>query len=327
MYNVVYPQAIVQDLPLKITAHHNSSCKTAIGTDKQLLTYEVVDEPLFNIQLENILSTRAVDLKILPNSQTVCINTSSDIQIANISNLSAKTTVEKDAKVCSIASIPYKQDFNIAIKEPAADLLALASRRAVKIYKVTMNSIVFLEEIPLVSTPFSLHFVTQKGLCIGSRLEVSFVNVGQSATKTQRIFSNTNQFSVISSTRPIHYTCNHSNTSSAIICTHLKSCYRVELELERSYKLLFEWSDSPEQIICQNYYILALIQRPSSRIEIRSLKTGTILQTILDIQNISYLSSGDLPYISNESNLWRLIPLDFLDQVYYIMLVNNRLRN
>lgn len=75
---------------------------------------------------------------------------------------------------------------------------------------------------------------------------------------------------------------------------------------------LFEWSNPPSNIIYEDYYIMALID---TSIEIKSIKTGTLLQ-ILDI-GATILQWGNLNYAANSETVWRLLPTDFEMQVRF----------
>lgn len=69
----------------------------------------------------------------------------------------------------------------------------------------------------------------------------------------------------------------------------------------------------------RDYYIFAVL---STTLEIRSVKTGSILQ-ILQAKDIeSSFFQGDA-YLASQSTVWRLLPLDFDDQVDDL-LVHNR---
>jgi hypothetical protein len=150
--------------------------------------------------------------------------------------------LEKGQGVCLVASIAKN----------SLDLLACGSRRGVKIYSLTHTAVTFLEYISLVSTPHTMNFVSSAELCIGSMAEVSYIRLGEHSPASIRLFSIA-QFSMISSQRPIHLTCNH--TKTAIIVSHAKSCFLVEIITNSSKppKLLFEWSDTPDTIGILNF--------------------------------------------------------------------------
>ena len=83
-------------------------------------------------------------------------------------------------------------------------------------------------------------------------------------------------------------------------------------------KLIFCWSTSPSQVIAEDYYAVALIE---DMIEVRSIKTGSKLQEFslgcskLIVDSPLLLSLSDVAFVANATNLWRLLPLDFDDQV------------
>jgi hypothetical protein len=124
------------------------------------------------------------------------------------------------------------------------DLLCCGSRRSLAVYSVTDSQVTLMYEIAIISTPKTLHFISSKELCVGSLGEVTYVEINSQSYTTKRLFSNA-PFKVLSNTRPTHTTCNY--TASTILCTHGKSCYRIEIPTGDS-KLLFEWSDTPESI-------------------------------------------------------------------------------
>jgi hypothetical protein len=160
------------------------------------------------------------------------------VNICPYNSLQTTTVLEKGQGVCILASIAKN----------SIDLLACGSRRGVKIYSLSHSSVTFLENISLVSTPHTMSFLSLTEMCVGSMAEVSYIKLGEHKP-SHRLFS-IPQFSMISSNRPIHLTCNYTETS--IIVSHAKSCFLVEFPTNLSSKLLFEWSFTPETISIHN---------------------------------------------------------------------------
>ncbi|KAJ3217609.1 Vam6/Vps39-like protein [Dinochytrium kinnereticum] len=72
-----------------------------------------------------------------------------------------------------------------------------------------------------------------------------------------------------------------------------------------------EWSGTPEDVYFAPPYVVAMI---GSFVEIRSLKSGAIVQKI-DLPECRIMASTSFLYIASSSSVWRLLPLDFEDQI------------
>lgn len=57
-------------------------------------------------------------------------------------------------------------------------------------------------------------------------------------------------------------------------------------------------------------------------VEIRSLKTGLLLQN-LPLDGCTLFNFGEITFAASDSNVWRLLPLDFDDQIDDL-LANNK---
>ena len=56
-------------------------------------------------------------------------------------------------------------------------------------------------------------------------------------------------------------------------------------------------------------------------VEIRSLKTGGVIQRI-ELQDCKIMRSESLVYLASHVSIWRLLPVDFEDQVnFYLILL------
>jgi hypothetical protein len=76
----------------------------------------------------------------------------------------------------------------------------------------------------------------------------------------------------------------------------------------------FSFSGIPSKIAVDDYYAMGLIEKEESVIEIRSLKTGSNLQEFM-LSGATWMNFQELAFVCSESNVWRLLPLDFDEQV------------
>ncbi|KAJ3294644.1 Vam6/Vps39-like protein [Borealophlyctis nickersoniae] len=65
----------------------------------------------------------------------------------------------------------------------------------------------------------------------------------------------------------------------------------------------FEWSAAPEEI--------GLVP---PQVEVRSLKTGAVVQ-LIDLPQARFMIGGPTLYVASPTSIWRLLPLDFEDQI------------
>jgi hypothetical protein len=87
----------------------------------------------------------------------------------------------------------------------------------------------------------------------------------------------------------------------------------------KEHQKLFSWSEKPSYFITDDYYAVALI---GNTIELRSLKSGNLLQ-LLALDDASVFNFEDIIYVNSPNHVWRLLPLDFDDQIDDL-LANNR---
>ncbi|KAJ3361071.1 Vam6/Vps39-like protein [Kappamyces sp. JEL0680] len=93
-------------------------------------------------------------------------------------------------------------------------------------------------------------------------------------------------------------------------CTRDTQFFRISTWSQSSL-FIFHWSSSPVAVVVDDYYAIGLL---ASGIEVRSLKTGSLLQEI-PLENVTMMKLGEVTMVANENNLWRLLPLDFDDQI------------
>jgi hypothetical protein len=101
-------------------------------------------------------------------------------------------------------------------------------------------------------------------------------------------------------------------------CTRDLDCYKVEISTKQHEKL-FSWSEKPSSFVADDYYAIALI---GSTIELRSLKSGNLLQ-LLSLDDAHVFNFETIIYVNSPHHVWRLLPLDFDDQIDDL-LANNR---
>ena len=111
---------------------------------------------------------------------------------------------------------------------------------------------------------------------------------------------------------------NSLNASSCFL-TIRDFAFQVHLG-QASVNKLFQWSDEPSHVVWQDYYLIGLL-KASGMAEVRSIKTGRILQR-LSLPGCTSLIHGPLIYGAGTKHVWRILPLDFEDQIDELVALN-----
>ncbi|KAJ3055453.1 Vam6/Vps39-like protein [Rhizophlyctis rosea] len=80
----------------------------------------------------------------------------------------------------------------------------------------------------------------------------------------------------------------------------------------------FQWSSAPEFVVFSAPYVAGLI---GSQIEVRSLKTGAVVQMV-DLPQIRSMVGSPNVLVTSPTFIWRLLPLDFEDQIEQLIASN-----
>lgn len=312
MYLVLAFQAIIKDLPLKICAMAHSGRKLIVATTEgTLLEYNVDEEPLsINLlQVHKKAIKSVIQIVILPASRLLAIRNSDGVV----------TLAEYSTHHLKLIPIPRIKPVTAMDRscEGTVDELALGVKRGLIIYTVSSYNVVQGELIKLPATPLYIRYLTPTSVLIAAKLSLHIVDL---TLKTSQLLFTPPASDSYFSTTPILVSRSENKGDIILYCTKDASCFRVNVTKFTS-ELSFKWTASPLQIRVEDYYCIGLIE---DRVEVRSLKTGSLLQHFSLGAKLIVLSDhlrGTI--VSSLSSSWRLIPLDFDDQIDDL-LTNNR---
>ncbi|KAJ3312049.1 Vam6/Vps39-like protein [Boothiomyces sp. JEL0838] len=326
-FNVVHPQILIEGFPLSITCVDHLGHKMFIGTEEgSILEYNIEEDP-FTITLSQVYKqviTKMSKLLILEKSRSLAILSEGLVSISDYSQPTLNLVLLPRIKGITCIERSLFQNNN------RSDTLAVGVKRGVIIYSISPCEAIENELIPLPYTPTSFQFIEETKIITSTRRGIYLVDTA--ARSHQEIFS-VNESSLTSAMAKSHYMAAHvasvpklNSASNEVIfnpnedfvyCTKDTQCYKVNMQTKIS-EALFQWTAQPSHITVDDYYTVALIE---SIIEIRSLKTGSILQQFAIGQG-TIMNVGELIYIASAKNVWRLLPLDFDEQIDELLAQN-----
>ncbi|KAJ3257009.1 Vam6/Vps39-like protein [Boothiomyces macroporosus] len=326
-FNVVHPQILIEGFPLSITCVDHLGHKMFIGTEEgSILEYNIEEDP-FTITLSQVYKqviTKMSKLLILEKSRSLAILSEGLVSISDYSQPTLNLVLLPRIKGITCIERSLFQNNN------RSDTLAVGVKRGVIIYSISPCEAIENELIPLPYTPTSFQFIEETKIIASTRRGIYLVDTA--ARSHQEVFS-VNESSLTSAMAKSHYMAAHvasvpklNSASNEVIfnpnedfvyCTKDTQCYKVNMQTKKS-EALFQWTAQPSHITVDDYYTVALIE---SIIEIRSLKTGSILQQFAIGQG-TIMNVGELIYIASAKNVWRLLPLDFDEQIDELLAQN-----
>ncbi|KAH6568621.1 hypothetical protein BASA50_000417 [Batrachochytrium salamandrivorans] len=315
MYEVLHPQPVVEEFPLRIQCISSWGTKLFIGTsDGAILAYEVEDEPSFTITLVEVsknFSKRSIDgIAVLPSSKSLVVLSDSSLIVCDYGSLSVTSPLSKTKGCSAIQAHRTPPDSS----PTTHDLFAAIVRKSIMVFTVSQYEVIHLKEIKLSHIPSSLIWCNSNSIVstiVGGALHID-IEVGIASPipildhlgtpATSRTYS--------------PYILVDSSGDSFFLTAHDTS-YRFDL-LTGSLERLFSWSAPPSHVVYEDYYLAALM---AYQIEVRSVKSGQVLQ-LISMQNCTVLFSGHLIFAASFCNVWRLLPLDFEDQIDELVFAN-----
>ncbi|KAK6094315.1 Vacuolar morphogenesis protein 6 [Batrachochytrium dendrobatidis] len=308
MYEVLHPQLVIEGFPLKIQCTASWYSKLFLGTsDGAILAYEVSDEPSFTIMLSEVskdFSKKPIDsLVVLPTSKSLLVLSDSLLVMCDYNTLLLPSTLPK-TKGCS-----FIQARQSAIEATAAthDQFAAIVRKSIIIFTATQYEVVQLKEIKLSHIPASLIWSGDDTIVFPIIGGVFYVDTQSGSVSSILTLE---QLGVSRTTKPKSPCIMVQAPGDLMFFTLEEICYHFDVH-NQTLDRLFEWSAIPSYIVYEDYYLAALI---CDSVEVRSVKSGQILQSIC-LPDCLTLLPGQLIFAASTYNVWRLLPLDFEDQI------------
>ncbi|KAI8913372.1 hypothetical protein EDD86DRAFT_200415 [Gorgonomyces haynaldii] len=305
MFQIVYPQVLISSLPLTITCMEYESNKLFVGTaDGSILVWDIEDEPSFKIDLTSV----AKQFGKKPIQQLVYLPVSRSLVVVK------DDVVLCDTSLSAITHLEFKNHRLISRGRPSTvDTLFVSFKRKIVQYQVSSAQVSELRTFTLMGTPLTLHHLSNQ-LVFGSSKSVYSLDLITGSSKSLFTNNELGYLQFIQQSKYPHLTATL-NDSTCLVSVG-KELYKLDLVSFQSQKL-FEWEEQPSCIYGQDYYCLGFTD---SKIYIKSLKTGSLLQK-LDFEKISF-SVAQFCLIANDQSLWRLLPVDFDDQIDDLLLKN-----
>ncbi|KAI8923125.1 vacuolar sorting protein 39 domain 2-domain-containing protein [Entophlyctis helioformis] len=294
MFEILLPQPVVEGFPLQIQSTASWSSKLFIGTaDGSILVYEVEDEPSFTITLAEVskgFSKKAIDsLVVLPKSKSLAVLSDSTLVVCDYGSLSVTSPMPKTRGCSTIQAWRPVHETLPSIN----DMFAAVIRRTIVVFAVSQY-----EEIRLASIPSSLFWTSENDIVAPNGTSALHIDLRDDTLVTPYILTET------------------SDGGHFFITVHT-SVFRFDPRAGVS-KRVFLWSAPPSHVVHQDYYLAGLIQ---FKVEVRSIRSGQTLQ-IIQLPECSAMLASQLLFATSTKNVWRLLPLDFEDQIEELVAEN-----
>jgi hypothetical protein len=308
MFQVLFPQVLIEGLPLEINTLDHFGSKIFVGTmEGSVLEYEIEEDP-FTIQLKQVhKNIKQTQLIILPKSRSLGILIDGVLSLADYTSQELTLVqVSRIKGISTIARSSYSYNDNIAIGVKNGLILLTVS-----VYEATES-----ELISLPATPMRIDFVSEHKVVVSTKKSIYLVDL---TLKTLvEIFKSEK------TTNPSACSLNLTKLEddrlviqNSIYCTKELEFFKINPETKETL-FVFNWSRIPKYFTVDDYYACGLI---GDQIEVRSLKTGLLLQNF-QLTGCELLVFGETTFTFSKNNVWRLLPLDFDDQIDELLLLN-----
>ncbi|KAJ1559241.1 Vam6/Vps39-like protein, partial [Cladochytrium tenue] len=333
-------QCLIDSLPLKIdtfaaAAHYAVGAATGshllVATaDGSILLYGVTETPSFSIQLvesRKAFSRKPIALlELLPDLDTflslsdgtVSLHRLSDfaplgqVPVKGVTLMALEPLADEGDGPASPAPVATTADGDAT--KPPVRRVVVASRRTLAFFDLTKDGgCSKAKELTIQDRPRALQWLSRELLAYA--IARGYYSINLSTTKIAEllplggILNTLSDYATFSSgPKPIITQLPEGRLMLA------KGEYGVFVNSDGSPLIErdLEWSATPEEVIFSSPYVVALMPHC---IEVRSLNTGGVVQTI-QLPDCHRMAIGSqLIHASSAHFVWRLLPFDFEDQV------------
>ena len=328
MYKTVINQILVQDLPLKIQClDYYSSLLIVLTRDGSLLKFKIIEDP-FEIDLKFVLKNYCdgfTKCLILEKSKSIFYLKSGriytdtlDFGIDDSNEQPGNSTLDAAGKRM-LSQLPQITDARCLARfgTKKSDLVVIGCKRGLWIVNVDVNSVNISNMILLPTTPRHLEFMNENHVLVSGK-SVLIVNI------TTRTFvvkfdvkesflmkKSIHQAMILEKYLEFDVDKGDIGGEQEIYCSKGTGFYKLSVGEGSDYKLIFNWESTPIKCSVQEYFVLGLFP---TKIEIKSLKTGTTLE-IIDSTAVDLISLDGLVITWSQNVVSRIFPLDFHDQI------------
>ncbi|TPX46151.1 hypothetical protein SeLEV6574_g03379 [Synchytrium endobioticum] len=329
-YEVYARQSIIENLPLRIQSIHCHGCRIWVGTlEGCLLVYNIDDEPSFAISLvqsrKNFVK-KAIDL-ITVLADTLIILSDSTVYQYSATSLEPKVGLPatRGAHLLAAFSPPQPPPLLPGQPPPSTSIipkLVVASKKRLSLYHCTNDGGIptsSSQEWTLPDKPRLLNWLDHQRLFAIVNKTILIIN------------TTTNEL------RPL-YEGSYARLPLARIAKpgmllhpstgrFLVTCDRSTVAVEPGGHILadrdIEWPEPPDTVLALPPYLVGLV---NTHVLVMSIRTRAVVQRIkvpggrcIDFNSINSINSMDafanIVYVASINTVWRLLPLDFDDQI------------
>ena len=302
MFKTVINQQLISDLPLQIsTVDYLGDTLLILAKDGSLLKFKLSEEP-FEIEListvRNYLNNVS-DCLLLPTSKSVLFIRSGLVYIDVLDLFNSR-------KLEPIPNITDARCFK-ALSFNEYDFVLVGAYRCLWVLKIDRQQCAVVSMIPLKTTPRYLDILNQNQVIVSGK-SVLLVDV-----ESKSITSIFDVKESILMKKCIHQAILHKRYGAVVelYCSKASRFYKLSLDGSFEHQLIFNWTSVPIKCCIQEYYVIGLY---STKLEVKSLKTGTTLESISTTM-VDFVNLPDLLVCWNANSVNRIFSIDFDDQI------------
>ncbi|RKO93265.1 vacuolar sorting protein 39 domain 2-domain-containing protein, partial [Blyttiomyces helicus] len=286
-YDVFHVQSIVESLPLKIDAIANYDNKVLVGTaDGSLLLYSIEEEPSFAIDLlysKKNFAAKAIDqIGVVAKANALVILSDGIVALHDLTTMDLRMQLgrTRGASSFSVWSGSMKTPSNADDEDSDLQMSALGP---------------------------------EAKLCVSVKRKLIIYDAGVDGNMSEM-----KELTLADRPRLIVWV-----NATRIVVAYTRSYVSIDVTTGASVELFSHArpsltaalaSFSPTKLYPVAYsppYVVGLF---AQHIEVRSLRTGGVVQT-LELPNARIMLIGPTLYVASPTSIWRLLPLDFEDQI------------
>ncbi|KAI8812376.1 CNH domain-containing protein [Cladochytrium replicatum] len=336
MYHAYTVQPIVDNLPLKIQAIDTADDRFYIGTaDGSLLVYGVEEEPSFEVTLLDAkkgFSKKPIDLLgIAPSAGNLIVISDGQVTIHSLEDLSIYTPIPKAKGATLFAvwsymaeAIPHESEVSDTpppLVAKTADLLCLSVKKKLLLYNLESDGMAEIKEINLPDRPQSVLWLAPERIVVA--LQKGFFSVDVNTGLTKELIAKGQ--SLMQSLAPVVGRMEKPMLARVgydkVLVGRDESSVVVNMKGEVAHETGISWSTMPTCVLHAPPYLVGLT---TNHVQVRSLRTKEIVQSI-NLPSVHTMVPGPTILVASNTSIWRLLPLDFEDQIEQLISANQYL--
>ncbi|KAJ3187941.1 Vam6/Vps39-like protein [Gaertneriomyces sp. JEL0708] len=323
MHEVLVVQPVVEKLPLKITSLDAQEHKLVVGTETgSLLLYAIEEDPFAVTLLESRVNPSSKPVEqcvVIATAGAVAVLSGAVVTLYDLNTLASRAQLDSSKGATLMALQVHTDDWK-ADSQHANVALCVVVKRNMVIYDWDGSNFVQQKIIPLLERPRSVHWVGEN-IYAGFTRNISCINSTTGAVVELYSFKaslTTAAFETLGGLR-IPKLSVEPMPPDTVLITRENVTISVQRHKPNVEGARLEWSSYPEDIAYMGAYAFALIP---AGVEVRRFRTSTIVQTIPIPGAQRMLLASGIIYVASQSCIWRLLPLDFEDQVEQLLATN-----